>query len=522
MLKKNSIIKALPLIIIGLSFYSYTSFASKSLPSSQKSYFNQTSESDEEETGVLIEPPPNGKIYRDTDTVYTFKVINNRSQNNFTFSATDDQGFIVDVSPLEATLDKGETIEVKVTVNPDSDAKIGSRNSVTLVTTYANGVYAYFTKVHGIIAAENEREEFDENDIIHGTLKSTGISVTKEGNVYVWGYRGSSQQGNGKKSVPSKTPPTKVNSLKNIEQVASGTYHLLALDNIGDVWGWGRSTHGETGCANKSSVPLPCRVLSNVAYITTGATFSLALDKDGQVWTWGDNLYGELGIGVKGRKYSVGIPQPVDLNGETARLIGSAYKGAFAVTKEGHVWAWGSNEASGLGFQGSDYGVKNIVPTPTHVSNLDEYADRIVYIAGGDGWGEALLNDGQVIGWGLHVSLGQGVTKTKISSPKPVVIMTGVKQLFSRYRGSAALTEQNEIYTWGRSNKSLQMIYGAVPTKHTTFDNVVEIGGGKAHLYYKTADGKLYGVGYNNVRKINSGLGAGKLVDWPGQEIELK
>lgn len=525
MFKKNGIIKALPFIVIGLSCYSYTSFASESMPSAKNSYSNSLNRAADDETGVSIEAPKGGAIYLNTDTVYTFKIINSRSQNHFYFSANDNRGFVVDVSPTEITLDKGETVEVQVTLNPGSDPQnVGLTDRLMLTTSFADGGYTYINDVYSTVEAD-EPGDFSELEITKGTLQSTGVAVTKDGSVYVWGYRGSSQQGNGKKSVPSKTPPTKVNSLSNIEKVVSGKYHLIALDNQGTVWGWGRSTHGETGCAKSGSVPLPCTVMHDVTQIAAGLSFTIALDKEGKVWTWGDNHKGELGLGlkaVKGRKSST--PREVNLNDETARLIGATDSGAFVVTKEGHVWAWGNNGSSALGLQSSKSGSIDRVPTPTHITNLDQYADQIVYIGGGKGWSEALLKDGKVIGWGLQSALGQNKIKDKTSSPEPIVIMeSGVKQLFTRFNGSAALTDQNEIYTWGgRSNKSLQMIYGETPTKRETVGKVVKIGGGKAHLYYETDDGKLYGVGYNNSRKVDSNISAGKFIDWPGHEIKLQ
>lgn len=356
--------------------------------------------------------------------------------------------------------------------------------------------------------------------LMQGSLITTGAAVNKQGEVWVWGFRGSAQQGNGKQVVLEKNAPAKVQSLSNIAKITSGAYHLLALDFDGGVYGWGQSGYGETGCPG-FYVSTPCKVLKNGVQIAAGEYFSIALDSNGQVWTWGHNLYGQLGNG--GTKNSQ-VPVPVNLNGEKARLIGGAYEGAFAVTEQGHVWAWGDNEASGLGFQGTIYGVQKIIRTPTRVPNLDSYADRIVHIAGGNGWGEALLDDGTVIGWGLHAALGQGTTKTNISSPVPVQVMTGVKQLFARYVGSFALTQDGKLWTWGQTGGSaFPMVYGAAVTQRNNVHpgSVVEIGGGKEHLFYQTENGKVYGVGYNDLYKLNQQKCCGPNVDWPGAEIRL-
>lgn len=423
-------------------------------------------------------------------------------------STTDDSAMAlsIDIGNLRA----GQEIIAVATLAGNSTIGLTQRDSITSPKTFFN-FYAkkgYFDRAYP--------------DMVQGGLLTTGSAI-KEGNVWVWGFRGSSQQGNGTKVVSSNKDPAKVNSLTNIIGLTGGAYHLIALDNEGNVYGWGQSGYGETGCKPTKSiyVSTPCKVLKNAVQIGAGEYFSVALDADGKVWTWGHNLYGQLGN--SGKKNSQ-IPIAVDLKGEKARLIGGAYEGAFAVTEEGHVWAWGDNEASGLGFQGSNYGVQKIIRTPTRVPNLDQYADRMTYIAGGNGWGEALLDDGTVIGWGLHAALGQGTTKTNISSPEPVVVMKNVAQLYARYVGSIALTEDGKIYTWGQTGGSaFPMIYGASPTLRTPHANdpVVSVGGGKEHVFYQTESGAIYGVGYNDLHKIDQTKCCASSIDWPGKGVAI-
>lgn len=421
-------------------------------------------------------------------------------------STTDDptMALSIDIGNLRA----GQEVIAVATLAGSSTIGLTQQDSITTPKTFFN-FYAkkgFFDRAYP--------------DMAQGGLLTTGSAI-KEGNVWVWGFRGSSQQGNGTMVVSSNKAPAKVNSLTNIIGLTGGAYHLIALDNDGNVYGWGQSGYGETGCKPTQSiyVSTPCNVIKNIVQIGAGEYFSVALDVDGKVWTWGHNLYGQLGNG--GNKNSQ-TPIAVDLKGEKARLIGGAYEGAFAVTEEGHVWAWGDNEASGLGFQGSNYGVQKIIRTPTRVPKLDQYADRMTYIAGGNGWGEALLDDGTVIGWGLHAALGQGTTKTNISSPEPVVVMKNVAQLYARYVGSIALTEDGKIYTWGQTGGSaFPMIYGASPTLRTPHANdpVVSVGGGKEHVFYQTESGAMYGVGYNDLYKIDQTKCCAPIINWPGKGV---
>ncbi|MCL2310094.1 MAG: hypothetical protein FWC42_07445 [Proteobacteria bacterium] len=468
---------------------------------------------------VAVKGPENQNLPLDTDTVYTFKVTNYGKADNFLFAAIDDRGFVVNVMPATASIGAGETIDVKVTLHPGAASVVGSLSTLTFMAlpTSAMGdpsMLGNYAIVEGLVVDKKTAVS-----VAQGSLITTGTAISENGEVSVWGFRGSGQQGNGQTSVASDAKPEKVSSLSNVVSLVGGAYHLLALDKDGKVSGWGQSGYGETGCKPNSGIYTytPCTVLANAIQIAAGEYFSIALDKDGKVWTWGHNLYGQLGNGNSKNSQE---PVNVNLNGEKARLIGGAYESAFVVTEEGHVWAWGDNEASGLGIPGTNYGVQQIVRTPTLVPNLTAYASRITYIAGGNGWGEALLDDGAVIGWGLRAALGQGTTATSASSPAPVEILRNVKQLYARYIGSVALTEDGKVFTWGQTGGSaFPMIYGASPTQRLTAGSVKEIGGGKEHVFYKTEDGKLYGVGYNDLYKLNMSKCCAPNVDWPGVQI---
>gem|GEM_PF-6346044 len=345
------------------------------------------------------------------------------------------------------------------------------------------------------------------------TLITTGAALTEDGEVVMWGFRNSGQQGNGVRAYTDSDKPAKVRSLSNITALSGGAYHMLALDADGNVWGWGQSGYGETGCAPNTGIYVhtPCRVeMPNpVVFIGAGEYCSIALDDQGNVWTWGRNIYGQLG---NDSTSDTRTPQRVNLNGERARLVGAAYEGAFAVTESGNIYGWGDNEASGLGISGGTiYGVQQIIRSPTIVvDSLKVYANLIVQISGGNGWGTALLDDGRVIGWGMRASLGQGMSSTSSSSPEPVPILSNVSQLFSRYVGSLALTNDGKLFTWGQTaGSAFGEIYGFVspterlPANPSVHGPVVDIGGAKENIYYRTRDGKLWGVGYNDIYKLD-------------------
>ncbi|MCL2043616.1 MAG: hypothetical protein FWG89_05695 [Treponema sp.] len=363
----------------------------------------------------------------------------------------------------------------------------------------------------------------------------TGLAL-KDGEVWVWGFRGSGQQGNGSNVVLPHEPPAKVHSLSNnIVTVTGSAYTLVALDKNGNAWGWGQNLYGAAGVGQSSgiiSTPRRVNLPVTVDQIAAGEYFFIARGTDGNVYTWGENLYGQLGVRTTSNLPSAN-PVRVNLpNNETARLIGAAYEGAFVVTNQGNVYAWGDNESSGLGLAANVispnaiYGVQQIHRTPQLINNLKQYANQITYIAGGNGWGQALLNNGTVIGWGLRASLGQGTTTVigtnHHTNGDVITVTTNIAQMHSRYVGTIAITNDNKVLTWGQTGASaFPTIYGASVTERTSANGViVDIGGGKEHVYYRTQDGRVWGAGYGAANKLllTSILNR----SWPGVQVGLE
>jgi alpha-tubulin suppressor-like RCC1 family protein len=105
-------------------------------------------------------------------------------------------------------------------------------------------------------------------------------------------------------------------SLENIIAISAGNHHVLALDNQGCVWAWGKNEFGQLGIGESEAGPgkkkeTPVKVkkvqstdLTGIIYIDAGFEHSLAIDKDGQIWVWGCNTSGELGLGHKQNRYN--------------------------------------------------------------------------------------------------------------------------------------------------------------------------------------------------------------------------
>ena len=345
-----------------------------------------------------------------------------------------------------------------------------------------------------------------------GGVNMIDTSVTIEnGNVWIWGFRGSGQSGNGF-FVLNSSPPQYVNELfkenKNVIQSAGGGYHILALDDKGDVWGWGQNGYKEAGAGvcNVAYVNTPCRILKyqNIIQIGAGEYNSMALSKSGEVYTWGHNDLAQVGTG---NKYPIiglhKIPQEY-FNNQPVVLIGAAYEGGYAVNASGQVFGWGDDELNSFGYPESTQRVRPIE------LNIQVDGSRIDYICGGNGFTQYLLDNGDVYGLGDKRQLGIGARSG--TTTVPVKIMSNVKTLYCRYISSIAITFDNDIYTWGTEGYDMG---GSSPIKRNHHKNIIKVDGGKHHIIYWTDTGDVYGVGYGNEFKF----GYAGIYGWPGRKM---
>lgn len=83
---------------------------------------------------------------------------------------------------------------------------------------------------------------------------------------------------------------------QNIVSVVSGKYHLLCLDDKGNVWSFGSNIFGQLGVNEKTKRIKQIKKLQNIKQIAAGCFHSLALDENGIVYAWGANYCKQLGL----------------------------------------------------------------------------------------------------------------------------------------------------------------------------------------------------------------------------------
>jgi alpha-tubulin suppressor-like RCC1 family protein/Ca2+-binding RTX toxin-like protein len=163
-----------------------------------------------------------------------------------------------------------------------------------------------------------------------------GVALDAQGDVWAWGDDTWGQQGNGT-STGSVQTPVAIGSLPVIDALSAGAGHVLALDDVGKLWGWGLDNTGQvTGSPlNPSPPPVLAPVEVDVApagvvAISAGANVSGVRLTDGTVESVGGNVSGQLGDGSAMPR--TGYVRMSVIHDVSALAAGSSYSLAVADT----------------------------------------------------------------------------------------------------------------------------------------------------------------------------------------------
>ncbi|HWG74121.1 MAG TPA: putative Ig domain-containing protein [Acidimicrobiales bacterium] len=215
----------------------------------------------------------------------------------------------------------------------------------------------------------------------------------------------------------------------------------------------------------------------------------------GSVVSWGLNSADQLGNGLTPPNTSrLDAPNPVSLPaGVTAVQIAAGQSSGYALTADGHVYAWGFNASGELGI--GTRGAHASAAVPVEVCAVGGCANGklsgITAISAGSGWALALTSTGQLVAWGSdnQGQVGNG-TATFFGVTTPVAVSlpagTTVTAISAGGANGLAVTSTGAVLSWGGNNHGQigNGTSGSNPAKSPVF--VCAVGG--------CANGNLSGV----------------------------
>jgi len=351
----------------------------------------------------------------------------------------------------------------------------------------------------------------------------SGYALLRNGQVWAWGDDLEGQIGVAGQWYQS-TLPVEVRDLPRATAIAGGMNTAYALLRNGTVWAWGDDAQDELGAGDEpQEVPVPVHPLSKIVALDPGAFTVYALRRDGTVWAWGDNDFGQLGSGSLDPL--PGTPHEV-VRLRTVRSVAGGSSDGYALLRNGTVWAWGDNSLGQLGIppcisSGGPHSTCLLSSVPVQVRAI---AHAIALTSSFD-TAYALLRNGTVWAWGDN-SLGElGDGTHHAFSDKPVRVR-GLDHIVAIAAGSEtcyALDGEGNLWAWGYGAYgqlgNARAASSDVPVRVQKVGHVVEVAGGGDMAYALDRDGNLWAWGYGGYGQ----LGDGYLVslDVPTQVVGL-
>lgn len=235
-----------------------------------------------------------------------------------------------------------------------------------------------------------------------------------------------------------------------VEAVVCGRYHTMAVTEDGRVWTWGGGKNGRLGHGDEKIrlVPRCVEALRGQRAVAIAAGYhnNLVLTAAGDVWSWGWGAHGQLGTGdAADREAPVVIEE---LSGLRVVRLACGDRHSFAVTADGRVFAWGSNEFGQLGT--ARRGATLL--SPECVTSLAGLV--VVGLSSGDRHSAAVTNVGAVYTWGCGVDgqCGHGDYRD-VPRPRVVAALAGVTvaSVHCGHNFTLAVSDKGEVYAWGNN-----------------------------------------------------------------------
>ena len=203
---------------------------------------------------------------------------------------------------------------------------------------------------------------------------------------------------------------------ETLVEFAGGMNHSLAVTSAGRLFAWGSAAHGKLGLGGDTggSVLLPTEVTAlahvKIESAACGDNHSVALDSDGNIFTWSFNgsFFAGGGMLGHGTRDTVAMPKWVESLDEEAIQVKTVTAGELhtaILTTDGEVMTCGAGEYGRLGLGGS-FDEHSFLPVD-YLADVD-----VTQLVSGHAFSIALTEQGDLFGWGRNDQgqLGQGGT----------------------------------------------------------------------------------------------------------------
>lgn len=322
--------------------------------------------------------------------------------------------------------------------------------------------------------------------------------------VWAWGINTYGQLGIS--SLDQQTAPRQAGIDDEWVSISSGNYHTIAVRADGTLWAWGRNESCQLGlglsvaCDDVTgyrSYPTRVGTRSDWVAVSAGGSHSLAMTEDGRLWAWGSNQYGQLGLSSGMATISI----PTAISGSTWIAMAAGTDHSLGIKSDLSLWTWGRNNSGQLGI--GNYLNKN---APYSAATGSVWSS----VSAGGGFSQAVKPDGSLWSWGFNGAgqLGIGNLTTQ-TTPQSVATGTTWTSVSAGGEFTLGIKSDGSLWSWG-DNQYGQLGIGTGPNKQTPQpvqpgSSWFAIEAGNRHAAGITSDGRLWTWGMNTNGQLGFG-----------------
>ncbi|XP_050409912.1 secretion-regulating guanine nucleotide exchange factor [Patella vulgata] len=332
--------------------------------------------------------------------------------------------------------------------------------------------------------------------------------------ILCWGANSYGQLSLGNKDDQLEPIPIANLQDTNILYITGGGGHSLAITDENKLLVCGSNSRGQLGLGHTEDITvltsLPEFHNKPINQVVGGWDFTLAVSGQPQgdvLYSWGSNSFNQLGRSSQPNNFSP-IPGIISLPSGTKNVkiknVTAGLRHCMVLTEQGCVFTWGHGKKGQLGYLLPDKSAPKSVQQPTKV----ELPEPIIKIFCGSYYSGAVSEQGNLYLWGCNKygQLAHDVTiLTSSSLPIQIsshIFKTGIKQITSGWTHILVLTDDGNVYSWGRGDygqlgRKISRICDFTPSRIDNMQPIQYITCGSEHNLAIDSSGNLLSWGWN-------------------------
>jgi len=286
---------------------------------------------------------------------------------------------------------------------------------------------------------------------------ASAAAVTLDGQLFMWGNNRHEQLGLGLSSqeCPNLAVPTEISLPEKVKKVRISNSAVAVITENNNLYMWGYNNNGRLGLGNDTNgkpittnLNQPLKIMENIQDVKINSSNTMVLTTDGKVYIWGFYSNNMLGDESTATRYAPDIDNPVLINIQSIELSNS---NAAAITNEGDLYIWGSN----------NYGQAGIGSTSSSCKATKATISKVSKVALFPGWIAAITSNNNLYMWGNNYNglLGNGSNDTKTIPYKISELEnTKVSEIYSLFlvtltdyalAKTLVVTDNHILWRWG-------------------------------------------------------------------------